>query len=117
LLLEAYNSKTSSFIRDNVSKAHIEAGTYTVAEISKIEQWFQSLKECERPIYSMALWRAAMKNVTSAFVNRSTSYYWSSSEGSIYHSWHVDFRTGTSNTHGKDMVFMTRPTVAYTFTL
>ena len=117
LLLEAYNSKTSSFIRDNVSKAHIEAGTYTAAEISKIEQWFQSLKECERPIYSMVLWRAAMKNTTSAFINRSANYYWSSSESSIYHSWYVWFHGALSNTHGKDMVFMTRPTVAYTFTL
>jgi len=118
LLLEAYNSASSPFVRDNVSKAHIEVGAYTAAEISKIEQWFQNLKECERPIYSMVLWRVAMKkNATKAFTNRATNYYWSSSEQDMHHSWYVDFRGALSNAYWKWRPFMVRPNVAYTFIL
>ena len=105
LLLEAYNSKTSSFIRDNVSKEHIEAGTYTTAEISKIEQWFQNLQECDRPIYSM-------------IVSHSADGHWSSCADRWHYSWYADFNNGsTYGAIGKWMGKTVRPTVAYTFIL
>ena len=118
LLLEAYNSKTSSFIRDNVSKEHIEAGTYTTAEISKIEQWFQNLQECDRPIYSMILWRSEVKGGRSAFVSHSADGHWSSCADRWHYSWCVDFNNGsTYGAIGKWMGKTVRPTVAYTFIL
>ena len=118
LLLEAYNSKTSSFIRDNVSKEHIEAGTYTTAEISKIEQWFQNLQECDRPIYSMILWRSAVKGGRSAFVSHSADSHWSSCADRWHYSWGVNFDSGyVYGSFGKWIPKKVRPTVAYTFIL
>ena len=118
LLLEEYNSKTSSFIRDNVSKEHIKAGTYTATEISKIEQWFQNLKECERPIYSMILWRAAMKGGHSVFVNHSPGGHWSSCEHGSIASWRLSFHDGgTYLFNGRYVSDPVRPIVAYTFIL
>ena len=118
MITEAMNSTDDNEIKSIVAPSHVEYGKYTSAELAAINRYFHSLVEAERPIYSMALWRAVMANGSSPFAQHSTGNHWSSTEYSAYYSWIVYFGDGSSgygyNKYGAGIV---RPAVAYQFIL
>lgn len=117
IIREAYNSPDSNQIKNNVSLEHIETGEYTSAELTAINQYFQSLVECDRPIYSLILWRAMAAGASAPFTNHTLGNHWSSTEGSSGSSWGVGFSSGRAWSNVKYGSTAVRPSVAYSFML
>ena len=117
IIREAYNSPDSNQIKNNVSLEHIETGEYTSAELTAINQYFQSLVECDRPIYSLILWRAMAAGASAPFTNHTLGNHWSSTEGSSHYSWSVGFNSGNTWSSTKYNSNAVRPSVAYSFML
>lgn len=117
LIREAYNSADSNQIKSNVSLAHIESGEYTSAELTAINQYFQSLIECDRPVYALMMWRAWVAGGSSPFVNHLLGNHWSSTESSSYYAWYVSFNSGGTWRYSKYGTGVVRPSVAYSFYL
>jgi hypothetical protein len=118
MILEAYNSAGDNYIKSNVSYEHITSGEYTTAEIMAINQYFQSMIDSEKPLYSLLSWRAFHANGSSPFTHHTTGYHWSSTENGSNSVWIVYFNSGFSYyNYGKYNSYVVRPAVAYEFTL
>ena len=117
MIQAAHDSSESNPIKQIVKQASIDASNYSAAEMTAINQYFQTLPECEMPIYSLVLWRALVGGNSSPFINHSAGYHWSSSENSSNYSWYVYFNDGNASTGNKYNNFTVRPSVAYVFML
>jgi hypothetical protein len=117
MITDALASEESNEINLNVSPSHVEYRNYTGIEMAAINRYFHSLVEAEKPIYSMALWRALVANGSAPFTQHSTGYHWSSTEYSSNYSWFVYFGYGYSYYYSKCFTFVVRPAVAYQFFL
>ena len=116
-ILEAYNSSSDNYIKLNVSYESIQSGTYTASEINAINQYFQSLVDADKPLYSLLLWRAGLSGA-SPFANHTAGHHWSSTENSSNYAWYVRFYNGyTYNYYYKYYGNVVRPAVAYEFSL
>lgn len=115
-ILEAYNSSSDNYIKLNVSYESIQSGTYTASEINAINQYFQSLVDADKPLYSLLLWRAGLSGA-SPFANHTAGGHWSSTEYSSGYAWYVHFGNGYTNFGNKGNNGVVRPAVAYEFSL
>lgn len=123
MIQDAHDSAEGNPIKSVVRQSNIDDSTYTTDEVAAINQYFLSLKECEVPIYSLALWRALIGGKSSPFINHVATGHWSSTENSRDSAWTLYFSNGLSSNniynHGgcKSYWFMARPSVAYEFML
>ena len=115
-ILEAYNSSSDNYIKLNVSYESIQSGTYTASEINAINQYFQSLVDADKPLYSLLLWRAGLSGA-SPFTNHTAGLHWSSTEYSSDGAWFVHFFDGYPYGSTKTSSYVVRPAVAYEFSL
>ena len=118
MILDAYNADGDNYIKSNVRYEHITSGDYTTAEINAINQYFQSMIDSEKPLYSLLSWRAFHTNGSSPFTHHSTGGHWSSTESSSFGAWGVGFSSGTTYGIGsKYYGYVVRPAVAFEFIL
>ena len=117
MILDAYNADGDNYIKSNVRYEHITSGDYTTAEINAINQYFQSMIDSEKPLYSLLSWRAFHTNGSSPFTHHSTGNHWSSTEGSSNSAWYVFFGSGNTVNNGKNGSLVVRPAVAFEFIL
>ena len=117
MILEAYNAEGNNPIKSSVLKSHIDNNSYTSDELNAISQYFQGLVECDRPIYSLILWRSLLQVASSPFVSHPTGNHWSSTESYSGNAWNVNFYNGHTNNSTKYNSYTVRPSVAYVFNL
>ena len=118
MILAAYNAEGNNPIKSSVLKSHIDNNSYTSDELNAISQYFQGLVECDRPIYSLILWRSLLQVASSPFVSHPAGSHWSSSEYSSGYAWYVSFSNGSTYNTGTKLYSCTvRPSVAYVFNL
>jgi hypothetical protein len=117
MITDALASEESNEINLNVSASHVESRDYTGIEIAAINRYFHNLIEAEKPIYSMAIWRALVASSSAPFTQHSTGYHWTSTELSSSNVWYVNFGNGYSGNNSKYNAFVVRPAVAYQFFL
>ena len=116
MILDAYNSDSDNYIKSNVSYEHIQSGDYSASEVNAINQYFQSMVDSEKPLYSLLLWRA-FRSGAVPFVNHTAGYHWSSTEYSSNNAWLVNFGSGVTNCYYKYYNLSVRPAVAFEFSL
>lgn len=125
MIREAMDSSVPNDIKNNVSKAHLESGEYTMQEISAINRYFHSMVEAEKPVFSMAIWRTLVVSSPISFIQHDTEYHWSSSELDASLAAHLYFSNGdiapsyvwTGTSSRKSYSHRVRPAVAYRFFL
>lgn len=117
MITNAINASEPNEIKANVTPSHVESGEYTSDEMMAINRYFHALVEAEKPIYSMALWRAMVTSSAAPFTQHSTGGHWSSTESSSTNSWYVIFANGGSYGYYKYDSSGVRPAVAYQFIL
>ena len=116
MILDAYNSDSDNYIKSNVSYEHIQSGDYSASEVNAINQYFQSMVDSEKPLYSLLLWRA-FRSGAVPFVNHTAGHHWSSTEHSSSYAWYVYFISGYTLNGNQYSGFTVRPAVAFEFSL
>lgn len=90
MIKAALEDEGENDIKAVVTPSHAETGQYTMEEIEAVNRYYHTLKDCDKPAYAMAVWRAAVTAMAAPMTQYPANYHWTSTEFGVHAAWPIN---------------------------